>query len=333
MSHINAGVKILSEIHSDEYGPSHGSLTISTRPFVELSHLEVLFNRLDSQVVAMLGTRPMTLGRVCKDNSIGFCPEIPKYFSNLEEARNSFDYHWNGCMQLFNNLGIIRGPTGHPEIIEMYEDDRQKYLFTFKRWEASFQLFLQKYGDTLDLRSWQGAHVLQIMRIFICTNLQASPYVGLGNETHWDRFLSSYERAIVLAEQVIDATLQEEKPSRSPIPSFSLDMTLVGPLFSIAHKCRDPMVRRRAVALLYAAPRQEGIWDSYLAARVAEKLISLEEDGVGPVRSCKDVPDAARLNNIEVSFDLSGRLGTMKYSRIASPHHSKRGDFIETVEW
>jgi len=29
----------------------------------------------------------------------GFCPDIPKTFSSLEEARNSLDYNWNLCQQ------------------------------------------------------------------------------------------------------------------------------------------------------------------------------------------------------------------------------------------
>ena len=333
MSHVNAGVKILSEIHSnDENGPSHGSLSISSHPFVELAHLEVLFNRLDSQVVVLLGTRPMTLGRVCKENALGFHQEISTCFVSLEEARNSLDYHWNGCIQLWNEIDTVSGPNGHPEGKQVHEDERQKYLLIFKRWQASFQLFLDKYGDTLDLRSWQGARVLQIMHIFIYTNLRAIPYMDVGKETIWDDYLPSYEQAIALAEQVINTVILENRSSRFLAPSFSLDMTLVGPLYSIAHKCRDPFLRRKAVALLNAFPRQEGIWDSLLAARVADKLIGLEEDGLGLIKCCQDVPDEARLNCVDVSFDPSGALATIKYSRVSSPHQTRRGDLIETVE-
>ena len=332
MSHISAGVKILSEIHSsDEEGPSHGSLTISSQPFVELAHLEVLFNRLDSQVVQMLGTRPMTLGRVCRDNAIGFCSPIPLCFTTLEEARNSFDYHWNGCIQLFNEIGADKPPSLIK--VEIYEADRQKYLDIFQRWDASFQAFLHRYGDTLDTKSWQGARVIQIMHIFAYTNVEACRCFGVGQETIWDEYLQKYERVIRLAEEIINTSKRETHFNSRPTPNFSLDMSFVAPLYAVAHKCRHPAVRRQAVALLYASPRQEGIWDSFLAARVAEKLISIEEEGLGPLTSCQDVPDVARLNAVDVQFDLSGRLGTIKYSRIASPHATKKQDFFETIEW
>ena len=334
MSHISAGVKILSEINSnDGEGPSHGSLTISSRPLIELAHLEVLFNRLDSQVVQMIGTRPMTLGRICQENAIGFCASIPTCFSTLEEARNSFDYHWNGCIQLLNdkhNIDFLS--LGN---IGISATDRDKYLDIFERWHHSFQAFLRKHGDTIDSKSWQGARVILIMYNFAHTHIQACPYVDLGQETIWDQFLPNYERLLALADEVISNIKRETNLNSQPPPNFCLDMNFVAPLYAVAHKCRDPSVRRHAVALLYALPRQEGIWDSMLAARVAEKLISIEEEGLGPITSCEDVPDIARLNNVDVAFDRCGRLGTIKYSRIpisASPTTIRR-DFVETLEW
>ncbi len=53
MSHIVSGVKILSEIQSsvqEQGSATHGTLTISSHPYVELANFEVIFNRLDNQV-------------------------------------------------------------------------------------------------------------------------------------------------------------------------------------------------------------------------------------------------------------------------------------------
>ena len=98
-------------------------------------------------------------------------------------------------------------------------------------------------------------------------------------------------------------------------------------------KCRHPVIRRKAVSLLYTAPRQEGVWDSILTARVAERLIGIEEAGLGTVVSCEDVPDWARISDVEVKFDLHGRLGTVKYSRQRSPLEKVRDTVMESVRW
>lgn len=332
MSHISAGVRILSELQSnDEQGLSHGSLTVSSRPFIELAQLEVLFNRLDSQVVHMMNSRPMTLGRICRENAIGFCAEIPPCFTTLEEARNSFDYHWNGCLQLFTEVDLHE--RGNLSKLKFCQSDRQRHLDVLECWGSSFQAFLHKYGGALDRKSWQGVRVIQIVHIFASTMVEACSQLSHAEETVWDKFLPRYKLVLGLAEEVVDSLKREANASSRLIPNFSLDMSFVAPLYAIAHRCRHPVMRRQAVALLYAASRQEGIWDSFLAARVAEKLISIEEEGLGPVTSCEDVPDAARLNAVDVQFHLCGRVGTIKYSRTASPHASKRQDFVETIEW
>ena len=50
LSHINSGVKILSEVEfTDDGEQRHGALTTSPHPFVDFQELEILFNRLDAQ--------------------------------------------------------------------------------------------------------------------------------------------------------------------------------------------------------------------------------------------------------------------------------------------
>ena len=118
-----------------------------------------------------------------------------------------------------------------------------------------------------------------------------------------------------------------------------MDMNIVGPLFSIAHRCRDPNIRRRIIALLYSTPRQEGLWHSVIAARVAEKIMNIEEAGLGEVKTWADVPEEKRISDIDMQFDLQGRKGYLKYSRrqrtgkhlyVAEPILEV---FQETIEW
>jgi len=113
---------------------------------------------------------------------------------------------------------------------------------------------------------------------------------------------------------------------------FSLDMNIVAFLYAVSHKCRDPLVRRKAVARLKSHPRKEGIWDSVLTARVAERLISIEEEGLGEVTCCQDVPDWARISAVDVQFDLEGRVGTVGYhpQRLGD---GKLEDHVETFRW
>ncbi|KAK0104492.1 hypothetical protein ONS95_004780 [Cadophora gregata] len=61
---------------------------------------------------------------------------------------------------------------------------------------------------------------------------------------------------------------------------FSFDTGIVPPLHVTASKCRNPVIRREAIALLFSSPRQEGMWDGVLSARIGRWLAGCEEDGL-----------------------------------------------------
>jgi hypothetical protein len=79
-------------------------------------------------------------------------------------------------------------------------------------------------------------------------------------------------------------------------------MALVPPLYLTATRCRDPFIRRRALSILWATSRQEGIWNSDMLAKIAERLISIEEDGLGQVTSSDDVPATSRLSVLNATI-------------------------------
>jgi hypothetical protein len=61
---------------------------------------------------------------------------------------------------------------------------------------------------------------------------------------------------------------------------FVFEMQTLTPLDNITKKCRDPVIRRKAVALLRRRPMREGIRDSLLSAKVGEWIMGIEEEGL-----------------------------------------------------
>ncbi len=111
-------------------------------------------------------------------------------------------------------------------------------------------------------------------------------------------------------------------------PTFSLSLGLITPLYMTVVRCRDPTIRRRALHLLHTCNRKEGIWDSRLAARVAERIVDLEEAGAVPlgggppsaegdkiiVMSAEQIPECARVREMEVFF-MPDRKGKIRYRK------------------
>ena len=287
----------------------------------------------------MVGTPPMLLKTRPRDMEKGFCPNIPTIFISLEQARNSLDYQWNSCIQFLNRSegdwdAKIRGSISNEplEVVQTTEMVRQEMFDTFQRWLVAFRAFMQSHGRSLDSRGLQAARSLELSYCIATIFLDFSTVQKVHDETIWDSFTKRFEQIVDLATSIVES-LSCDKSTEKRGADFSLDMHTVGPLYAVAHRCRHPTIRRKAVSLLYAAPRQEGVWDSVLTARVAERLIGIEESGLGNVTRCEDVPDWARVSDVDVKFVLHERHGTVKFSRQRSPLEKVRDTVMDSFRW
>jgi hypothetical protein len=271
----------------------------------------------------------MQLQERTKNKEPGFGPDIPDMFCSLEEARNSLDWNWTSCIHYINakegeeNLLRQRDPL---------ETSRHLYGGGMEKWLRAFHAFLQNFGKSLNNKSLQAARTLEISQTFAMIFLDMQVYEVMTDETVWDQYTERMEKVVSLGSLIVNSTSCDHITQKRG-PEFSLDMNIVAPLYGVAHRCRHPAIRRKAVALLYAAPRQEGIWDSVLTARVAERLIHIEEEGLGNITCPQDVPDWARISDVSVKFDLQGRLGTINYSRQRSPLEKVRAPVTEELRW
>ena len=256
---------------------------------------------------------------------LGFGPDIPEIFSSLEEARNSMDYQSNHYVRFLKDI-----EQGNSKSEEQAEKGRKYFQDVLDDWDAAFENFLQRPDTNLDAKSQQGALVLKIYQRIGAMHLKFPVSRMLTDESIWDAFVPEGDNIVSLAESVV--ALDDSTPT-SDKPIFSFDFSIVGPLYSVAHKCRDPFVRRRSIALLRSAPRQEGIWDSQMAAQVAERIMNIEESGLGEIRSCKDVPDWARISDVEASFDPMETRASFSYSRQRSKLEFIRESVSETIVW
>lgn len=143
----------------------------------------------------------------------------------------------------------------------------------------------------------------------------------------WDNYTWTFSEIIQLAERVLQF---------DPNPVFTLDQVpIIGPLYDIARRCRDPFIRREAVRVLYKYPRQEGMYCSALAARAAERLIAVEEKAakVQPVQNASEVPRWARVTEASPTFHIEGRIANLRY-RCFEDEHDLIGKYVEEpLEW
>jgi hypothetical protein len=95
---------------------------------------------------------------------------------------------------------------------------------------------------------------------------------------------------------------------------FGLHLGYIPPLFFAATRCRDPSIRRQAITILHHSRRRERVWDSCAAARVAERVMAIEERGLF-VSGCQDVLRSNRIMLVNQTFDTGTHITHVQFKR------------------
>ncbi|KAI4268194.1 MAG: hypothetical protein LQ337_007989 [Flavoplaca oasis] len=277
----------------------------------------------------------MSLPKTKRNAHPGFGPDIPAAFHSLEEARNCLDYQWNLCARSdldFRYRNHLMEGTETQEHRDAFDVNRVHFQAVYNTWMTVFQKFLERNVATMNSKSLQGAMVLKMQGQLAAMYQELDTFQLLHDETGWDEVIPRFDNLVDLVAAIIDSQkATDEKLLHKPI--FQLDQSTISPLFTVGYKCRDPILRRKAISMLYSAPRQEGVWDSILTARACERIMNLEEEGLGEVKYAADIPDWRRISDIEVSFDLQARRGEIKMSRRRCRHSNVRQPITEVFEW
>ncbi|KAK6000279.1 hypothetical protein QM012_003911 [Aureobasidium pullulans] len=128
-----------------------------------------------------------------------------------------------------------------------------------------------------------------------------------------DSLLPLYRVTVSLAEANLGLSSLDTRKTTPLAPSFALDMGVIGPLYEVARRCRDPGLRRRIVHLLRMSNRQEGLLKSSTYAKIVETIIDIEEAGLTDVNSSSDIPLRSRISQHCLSFDLQRLKHTISY--------------------
>ena len=169
-------------------------------------------------------------------------------------------------------------------------------------WSVAFDIFLRQKTYHMNARDLRGSMVLKILSkvAYIMLHTLPSPF-----ECSFDMHEKTFQEIVSLGQSVVDANSR---------PGFTFDLGIVAPLYWTASRCRNPSIRRQAIAILRSSPRVEGVWESGRAAKFAEKLIEIEEEGLGIVTSSDQVPESARIRIAAADFYPDQRMVSFKYT-------------------
>lgn len=145
------------------------------------------------------------------------------------------------------------------------------------------------------------------------------------NKSQWDEFAPEFNQVNAHAEAILSSIRQTQHPT------LSLENEMNLSLYFVASKCRNSATRKKAISILDSTSKYEGVLHSKLAARVAARLVELEEEGFERDVTCEDLPNMARLHGLNVKFDPEEKRASLRYKRLIG---ERAGEVIsEMIEW
>lgn len=326
ISHIDGGVKILS---SPSYTPS---------PYVSKEALTLLFIRLDTQADAIIAKRQTGQPALMKPELDGVvcgyaAGEIPREFKSLLESRNALDYYIRThALRGFEEVkaAATRGETGKVSVLLRYVSSAAS--LRLKMWDVAFEAFVRRReremglermkgrGEGREVREWREAvNLMRVHRIswsfFYCIDLERATV----DETLWDEYIEDFKTVVALAEEIVGPREDGVDENGRIKRVLCLDAGIVLPLYFVATKCRVRRIRWKAIELLRRTERQEGLWNSVLTALVAERVIRIEEEGMGweeEVGSREEVISREnRVRGVILGLDAEERKAFLSYGR------------------
>ncbi|KAJ3495468.1 hypothetical protein NLG97_g3373 [Lecanicillium saksenae] len=249
-----------------------------------LALAQPFFTRLAFQITVLLSGKGLELSTL--DNGITAATRLSPitnfHFTKLADARDS--------LQDFALNWIRRGSCSREEL--------RGHHATLVRWGTAYENFHainQSLPNGLDEKS--GHALLEMHRRYLLVEISAAQIASIQDPIVWDAYTAELADVLGYGELAIRLAF-EGKEHTDGARIFHMDTGIVTVAFLIAMRCRDPLIRRRALALLSLGPLQEGVWNRTLASQAAYGLIALEEHQLKVAMSCDDIPRESRVTQV-----------------------------------
>lgn len=350
IAHLRTGLRILagSSRKVVVYGCQPGLASFSSTSALLDDHLSPVFGRLDYEAT-MFGEQSPSLSLTYPPRKQGDNPTLysPQTFSNLSEARRYLDILASSLLyfrgELLNlattylktsNWKTTDWATWHclqHAHIKMVDLRQRSHLsarldelkLALSQWFSAFKL-LAASGTCKAAIHLEIQHFYLSFLLFTCRTTY---------EVDCDAYIAEFARIVFLARTFM---ADNDGPG---LPTFTLESGILPSLYLISAKCRDPRIRREAIALLSRADCQEGMWEGPLFARFMEQVVALEEGAVcaatagDGVEKAGDIPESARFCDVVLAATEEVGYGRLVCGRF--DHGTGDGEFMisEKVFW
>ncbi|KAM3446310.1 hypothetical protein MY3296_009798 [Beauveria thailandica] len=311
-------------------------------PATALTHLEhvdeaitTAFARLDLQAAIFLGVRPPALdpSRVAS--------RIFVFDSVYQEA----DHALAGLIsRAWTFIRTVADDYRYQQVDGPVPDAVAARAQSIK---SSFEAFRRQYLAPNSKLEKMLPEQSSLLRIKHLTSVVVMSGCLSHEETVYDAHASDFVHMVDLAAD-IRARQQQLIPNYSGSGGggggggggFQLDMAVIHPLYLTATKCRCPVTRRRAIQALYTGPDFEGAWEGIVSARIGERVMQIEEEGIASLDLDRlrdgelvGIPERARIHSVDICTEPAQGRATVYFGRRPNGPGTDWEDLQEDMTW
>ena len=303
-THLEAGLKVLRESEILRGSPTTGFFIDQAGDPVDLWIMEI-FSRLHAQFELFRRTYRH--------------PCLFLHSPRLDPPRtvfHTFKEAWQPLEQLLGRIlwiteqrhqqQVSSGRYGvYSDVLSVEQQDIQDKL---TQWLTIYQAC----REDLSKQYYAALVCLLLESYHTMATIMAGTCLWIEDESIYDSFTDDF---MLLLRQSADMWLigsphtRAQSGSAFDMSRSMVDLGWIPLLYYIAVKCRIHRVRLQAIRFLESASHREGIWDSRIAARVAQRVMVIEERGF---YEGLDIVDDFPLDAMPKSQDL--RLPTLPSS-------------------
>jgi hypothetical protein len=168
-------------------------------------------------------------------------------------------------------LKMFQGIPPSPSVLQQRDEALQYHRSWWRallKYETSHALSLE---DRLDISALKVAYYTT----YLTCACGDDP-----TQMAFDAYLDVFKAGLVEVDMLVENMSGPHNRDKRAAANFTFDTSLIPMLYYTAIRCRCPVTRRKAVALLSKDLPREGLWDPEQHRMIAERIIQLEETEV-----------------------------------------------------
>ncbi|KAI0099171.1 hypothetical protein GGR51DRAFT_552188 [Nemania sp. FL0031] len=331
IGHIQSGVKLLRETSYDRDTGAlrHQQFGSPSRidSYASLETYAKVFALLDSQASRIIGDYQRTFIAASSSYADQVYGDAPISFSSINEAKSTFE---NGACLFSGSLDAKLSDDTIQLPSRLMNDPRSHLAKLMSKFWLAVHELMQSKRETFMPREELAAAVLQLNVLVTWVSFEVE-LQSSNSSSAWDSFKLQVEEMLQLGEKI--ASLVSGDNNGGNITSFTLESGYIIPMYAIASSCRDLTIRRRAISVLRSVSRQEGLWNSLLAAQAAERIIEIEERELRETGICADTLATFELFSSRPLLRIDASGGRLHYTLNARGENSSQEVVEEVFSW